>query len=233
MNRVTPMPVPEPTSQDHPYEALSDVQRVLHEELQKRDRSLAQMYLGAIRVLKDTGNPERVRQAAYSMRELMDNLTKHFGIYRDPLPALFKKLDEAEASWERALNESICYADGAWKGKIDSSLSSFLQKAQELLSLHSSRLSGKGASSQLIRKIDEFDAFFSESLHRRNLRIWSKAYGFFNGVLHHNEEVEQRKFENRLKDTELLLLDLFLPKPTKDFDSLDALIREGEDDAHQ
>ena len=91
MNRVTPMPVPEPTSQDHPYEALSDVQRVLHEELQKRDRSLAQMYLGAIRVLKDTGNPERLRQAAYSMRELMDQLDKTLWNLQRPTSSSLQK----------------------------------------------------------------------------------------------------------------------------------------------
>ena len=40
--------------------------------------------------------------------------------------------------------------------------------------------------------------------------------------------MEQDQFEKKLKDTELFLLDLFLPKPTTDFDSIDALIREGE-----
>lgn len=223
----------EPTSQDYLSRALSDEQRVLYEELQKRDPLLAQIYLGAIRVLKDAENTERVPQAAYSLRELMDNLTTHFGIQRDPLQAVFNKLNDAKTSWDGAQEKSICYANEAWTGSIDDPLSCFLCKAQELFSFLSSRLSGKKASSQLLRKIDEFDAFFSESLHRRNLRIWSKAYGFFNGVLHHDEEVEQREFENRLKDTELFLLDLLLPKPTKDFDSLDALIREGERDAHQ
>ena len=58
-----------------------------------------------------------------------------------------------------------------------------------------------------------------------------KAYGFFNGVLHYDKLVMHDEFERVLRDTEGLLLEMFLPEPTEDFDSLDALIREGENDA--
>ena len=65
----------EPTNQDIPSQVLSDQQQLLYGELQKRDSPLAQMYFGAIWVLRDTDNPVRVPQAAYSMREMMKKLS--------------------------------------------------------------------------------------------------------------------------------------------------------------
>ena len=111
MNPLNPMLEFEPTSQDYPTRVLSDEQRLLYEELQKKDGSLAQIYLGAVSVLKDTENPERVMQAAYSMRELMGYVTTLFGIRIDPIQPVFNELKDAKASWDRALVESDCYAD--------------------------------------------------------------------------------------------------------------------------
>ena len=54
---MNPMLEFEPTSQDYPTRVLSDEQRLLYEELQKKDGSLAQIYLGAVWVLKDTEKP--------------------------------------------------------------------------------------------------------------------------------------------------------------------------------
>lgn len=54
--------------------ALTSAQRKIYESLAKEDAKLAKIYLGALRVLEDEGNPDRLAQSAHSIREV----TYHF-----------------------------------------------------------------------------------------------------------------------------------------------------------
>ncbi len=220
----------EPTNQDTPSQVLSDQQQLLYGELQKRDRPLAQMYFGAIWVLSDTENPEKVPQSAYSMREMMNKLP-YFEVEKDSTPDLFARVNEIQELWDTAIEESHCFHDSAWEGEIDESLSSFLRGMIKFSNWYKSRPTATRVASQFIRKQQHSAYYYPESLHRERLDSWMKAYGFFNGVLHYDREVLHEEFEEVLQDTERFLLNLFLPKPTEDFDLLDALIREGESDA--
>ena len=162
----------DPTNRDLLSQVLSDRQQQLYGALKEKDELLAQMYFGAIWVLRDTENPVRVQQAAYSMREMMNKLS-HIDVER----------------------------------------------------------TGSGVASQFIKKQQHSASLYPKQWHSELLRKWSDAYGFFNGVLHLGKVVSHDEFVEVLHDAERLLLDLFIPKPTEDFDSLDALTREGEDDA--
>lgn len=221
----------EPTNRDPSPEVLSDQQQLLYGELQKRDPPLAQMYFGAIWVLRNNENPERIPQAAYSMREMMDKLP-YFDTEKGKSPDVYGKVSGVRKFWDRAIEESHCFRDSAWKGEVDESLSAFLSEMIEFFDWYKNRPTGRRTASQFIRK-QHSASYYPEYLHRELLNKWSEAYGFFNGVLHHDNVVMHDEFEEVLRDTERFLLDMFLPKPTEDFDLLDALIREGEDDARQ
>lgn len=219
----------DPTSQGLFSRVLSDQQQLLYRELQKRDRLLAQIYIGAVWVFSDSENPERVPQSAYSMREMMNKLP-YFEVEEDRSPDLYHRIKRTQELWVKAVEESHCFQELSWKGEIDESLSAFLSGMIEFFNWYKCRPTITKDASQFIQ--EQYSAsYYPESLHKEVLKRWMKAYGFFNGVLHYDKLVMHDEFERVLRDTEGLLLEMFLPEPTEDFDSLDALIREGENDA--
>ena len=112
-------------------------------------------------------------------------------------------------------------------------LSEFLKEMLDFFCWYKKRTTGSKASSQVVRKLQRSESYYPKSWHRESQDKFSDAHGFFNGILHHNKVVGQEDFETKLRDTELYLLELFLPKTTEFLDSLDELIREGEEDAHR
>ncbi len=55
---------------------LSDLQRVILENLNRLDSRLGQIYLGALGVLDDRDNPERFVHSAHSIREVLNVLSR-------------------------------------------------------------------------------------------------------------------------------------------------------------
>lgn len=96
--------------------------------LAEQDSRAATWYLGARMTLSNTNNPERLQQAAHSLRELMDKLDPILGL---PAKAVGGDLDKAEGGdlgsrfyamavkWEKAKRGSKCYTEGVWSGEID------------------------------------------------------------------------------------------------------------------
>ena len=220
----------EPTNQDIPSQVLSDQQQLLYGELQKRDSPLAQMYFGAIWVLRDAENPVRVPQAAYSMREMLSHLVDY-----KPLD-VHGKVNGIQGLWDKANKGSQRICDSDWKGKINEPLSAFLKGMAGFFGSYRGRPTMTKAADQFLRKEQHSASYYPENLHRERRKRLIDAYSYFNSVLHHGKKVSRNEFEEELRSAESLLLgqflpSLFLPKLTEDFDSLDALIREGEDDA--
>lgn len=55
---------------------LSALQKLVYDNLVKQDSRLGNIYLGALRVLRDKDNPDRIPQAAHSIREISGVLTR-------------------------------------------------------------------------------------------------------------------------------------------------------------
>jgi hypothetical protein len=56
---------------------MSVQQLALYEALGERAEELARMYIGALIVLANPDNPDRLPQAAHSLRELMEKIPKY------------------------------------------------------------------------------------------------------------------------------------------------------------
>jgi len=64
-------------------------------------KNLANMYIGALKVLNDESNPERIHQSAHSLRELVKNMTAHIeistetnGKHKEKMKQLINQYDE-------------------------------------------------------------------------------------------------------------------------------------------
>jgi hypothetical protein len=92
---------------------LSGQQLGFFQALAEQDGRVAGWYLGARLTLSSTRNPERLQQAAHSLRELMDKLLPVLGL---PAEAEGGRLGDRFAAmtarWEAAKEQSRCQSDG-------------------------------------------------------------------------------------------------------------------------
>src|SRR2546430_12741083 len=92
-------------------------------------KQLSACYLGALATLAEPRNPDRLAQAAHSIREMMDLLPEAVDVRTE---ALREKLGNEAAKLENAWREaqkSACLEAGRWKGQIDGPLKKFLVQA--------------------------------------------------------------------------------------------------------
>lgn len=89
-------------------EIVGERQRFLTERLGELDPQLVAQYRGAIRVLNDSGNPDRIALAAHGIREFGEHLTKHLEL---PTPTQGENLGDRvrrlQPVWEAARSERL------------------------------------------------------------------------------------------------------------------------------
>jgi hypothetical protein len=95
-------------------------QLAVYRAIAEQSAQLAGWYLGACAVLMVPVNPERLMQAAHSVRELMNNLHT---ISNVPVQVkggrLGDKFDAMTMKWEKAKRNSAAFGDDGWSGDID------------------------------------------------------------------------------------------------------------------
>jgi hypothetical protein len=92
----------------------------VYRALAEQSGQLAGWYVGACAVLMVSANPERLVQAAHSVRELMNNLHT---ISNVPVQVkggrLGDKFDAMTEKWEKAKRNSAAFGEDGWSGEID------------------------------------------------------------------------------------------------------------------
>ena len=201
--------------------------------LQRGPIPFAQIYLGAITTLKNTKSPERIPQAAHSIRELIEKLPSRLEINRAKVGDVSHKVNLLRESWEKTLEESGSYEGKIWEGEIDAPLLGFLDELQGFFCwFRTLRPAAKKVDSQVIRKLEISNIPLPDFLHDKNVTILKKTREYFVDIAHHRvRNIGQEEFESKLDGFELFLLQRFIPKPTADFRSIDVLIGKGEQDA--
>jgi hypothetical protein len=210
--------------------ALIGEQRALYLALGDQHADLAALYLGVVIVLRHGDNPERIPQAAFSIRELLVKLPNHLDV---PMPAhrerLGDRIDVVKKCWDSAAKHSTSRQNGTWKGTIDGNLERLLTKLEDLFRWrdehHPHRRDEVAA---LLRRLDPAGGKLPTQLESVNYKEWSDLSDFFNDVLHHNRVVTLDEFQAKLTAVERLLLDRLRPRTFADWQTIDDIIREGE-----
>ena len=142
------------------YEALSQLsgqQRALYKALSEKEQSLADMYLGSLMTLQQTGNPDLLALAAHGLRELMEKLPRYLDAPVDTnSPSLKGKVQELAQSWSNTLGRSQCYSDPNWSGNIDRPLLIFLRKAYQFFEwFKAERPTRRQQTANALRELDQ------------------------------------------------------------------------------
>ncbi len=212
---------------------LSGQQQALYKAILEKDPRMADMYLGSLRVLSDTGNSDRLALSAHGLRELMEKIPSIVDVQiKAQKESLKNKVRDLEDHWRTTVKNSKCHNDQNWSGNIDNALLKLLGRMQDFFGWfneHNPRR--KAEVVKTLRKLDRSGRILPEPLEELNIQSWEKMKGFFVAVSHHGKNPSAEEFNHWLDALERFLLDRLHPRTFADFDTIDEIIREGESDA--
>lgn len=222
---------PTPTENGKFKFELSGTQTAFLEALSQKDGRLAEMYLGALIVLEDQNNPDKLAQACHSLRELMEKIPRWYEAVpaAEQLPTLGVKVRELATAWERMLRNSVNKSSGGWAGNIDKSLEKFLRGLEEFFDWFKKNKPMRGhRAAGLLRKLDPMGLPLPKKIEELRVKEWSECREYFENVAHHNISASLEEIGGWLRFLEGFLLDLVRPRTFEKHDRFDAIIKRGE-----
>ena len=174
---------------------------------------LSQWYLGALCALDNHYNPDRIAQAAHSLRELLEKLPRVVQGSDVQGPPDFKGMRRNINN--RIFKDKERYPEG-WKNKkIDGRLDKTLRKIENYFERNQQPTRDEQMQ-QAVATIDPMDNSLDSRVRekKRNqlYRLWKNLEGF----THHKSNPDVVEFSNCLKELEHTIFDLLAPITAQD-----------------
>jgi hypothetical protein len=191
------------------------------------------MYFGVLHVLSSNSNPDRFALAAHGIREIMEKIPSYMDLpVKVRSATLTDKFRELDKSWVFACTGSNCKASNEWMGNIDGPLKKFLRKAEEIFKwFNEHHPKRKAQIGKMLQQLDEPNRYLPPAIADLRIDEWDKIRDYFVNVAHHSREATNEEFAGWQDTLERFLLDRLKPRTFVDFDMIDEIIREGENDA--
>ena len=200
---------------------LTIQQQMVLEALRGKETSqypLSKWYLGALYALDNHYNPDRISQAAQSLRELLEKL-----------PRVFRENDaqgtaSGFAEMRRDINTRILEDKkryhGGWKGKeIDSQLDKTLKKVDRYFELNR-QPTRKEQIQQAVATIDPIHSMSRQMKWER----WYDLSKRLEGFAHHNRNPDIEEFRECVKTLERIIFDLLAPITAQDQHEIQSIL---------
>lgn len=201
--------------------------------LADKSQKLSRMYLGGFHVLNESSNPDALSLAAHAIRELMEKIPEYLDVPVKAQKETTKaKIREVEQSWGKATTNSQCHDRGQWNGKIDGSLRKFLTKLDNFFEWFRNHYPRRRDEiSRTLDRMEDSDRDVPPPLQELNVATWVELRDFFVSVAHHRKSPSREEFLQWLDALERFLLDRLVPRTFEDFEEIDSILREGDDNA--
>ena len=182
---------------------------------------LGSWYLGALYALKDEGNPDRVSQAAHSMRELLEKLPRVLHERITVRQPNFKE-DRRRIYELWSLDREIY--KGKWEFKtVNSRFNRTLQEIDNYLE-ENQRPDRKEQIRLALAKIDQMAEMFDPVIQKEKSDKIRRIWGDFEKFAHHGSSRDEQLFGNRFVEAEQLIFDLLAPITAEDQQAINELM---------
>jgi hypothetical protein len=222
----------EPAPPDNPLDegGLVGQQLGFYQALAEQDGRAATWYLGARMTLSTTNNPERLQQAAHSLRELMDKLLPVLGLPAEAEGGrLGDRFADMTARWETAKEQSRCHSDGIWSGEIDEAARrGFIAVDEAIVWQRQNRPRRRETYRATIRALDVSRRPPPSWIEDTHVQLWNDLRDYFVRVCHHDRETDEDEFKGALDTLESFVLERLKPRTYAEQVTLDQLIAEAE-----
>lgn len=191
----------------------SEQQELLRRVLAERDVQAETIYVGALMVLNDGTNPDRLAMAAHGIRELIEKLPKYFNLPMAERERMGDKIAPVRAAWsevrpqldkEKPLPSALWDKLEAFFAWCETELSTFRQKTTEML-----------------RRLDPAGGVLPQPIEDEQVRQWVHCKNFFVEAAHHHGCTED-DLRTWLDTFERAVLDRVRPRTFERADELDA-----------
>lgn len=215
---------PEPTSQPAAPQELTTLtarQLVLFDVLVERDKDLGRMFVGAVKARAAMDNPEYLHQASHSLRELINELPRHFADASLKAPDRLSDQVKALASkWRR---------EPRAKNKTNESLSDrFVSELERFFDWEAGNFPARReVARRTVTRFDPSNRLLPQRIEERHAEEWMDIRDFFVRSAHHSP-CSVDDFDRWYNAFENFMLDRVRPRTFDNADKIDALIREGE-----
>jgi hypothetical protein len=221
---------PAPSAEPDGDVVLVGQQLAFYRALAEQAAGVAGWYLGARITLSNRKNPERLAQAAHSLRELMDKLDP---VLRLPAEAdgggLGDRFAVMMAAWEKAKRQSSCHTDGAWSGEVDEAARRGFAAVDAAVEWQrKNRPQRKETYRKTIRALDVSGRPLPSWIEDTHVKQWNDLRDYFVKVCHHDRETDENEFSAALHTFEVFVLGRLKPPTFAEQATLDELIAEAE-----
>ena len=187
---------------------------------------LSQWYLGALYALDNPYNPDRIAQAAHSLRELLEKLPRVVqgsDVQTDTTD--FKGMRRSINN--RILKDKERYSEG-WKNKkIDARLDKTLRKIEnyfERNQLPTRDEQMQQAVATVDPMVNSLDSEIRERKRKQLHRLWKRLERF----AHHNNNPDIEEFGNCLTELENTIFDLLAPITAQDQEEIQTILKASD-----
>lgn len=206
----------------YPQESyLTDQQSKLLRIFESLSPEIAQMYYGALRVLSDESNPDRLALAAHGIREIIEKMPKHFDV---PIGSQIDwgRVDDLKRLWKAEDQLQIVENNAPLSPKFVKKLREFFDWWEEI------RPDRRKEARELFRKMIPSHSTVPTEVEKKRLADWAECKRYFVGVSHHGKASHMKEFENYEAIFAGILISFAQPPIFEIADVLDTIIKEGE-----
>ena len=214
-----------PPSMEPAGPVLSAPQREVTEALRRRETDeypLSEWYLGALYALANPHNPDRLSQAAQSLRELVEKLPR---VVQDSAPEVVnlnfrEERRQIHAGFRRDRER---YPDG-WRGQpIDPRLEKTLNRAIRYFEANQQPTRREQIQSA-VTNIDPLIGLMDSDIRQRKLSAIYDVWRRLEGIAHHQTNATMDDFHDCLTTLERIVLDLLAPITARDQREIQAIL---------
>lgn len=214
---------------DTPRLELSSERLSLFDEIDRRGKRIAQIYIGIHLALRNGANPERFHCAAHEARELMEKMSEIVDIRTQPGPApISERARDLVNNYDIAMAKTPL-TPPTWTGEVDEHMAGLLEKLRTFVEWLKALPARRDEFLSAVRALDG-PGRLPPDLEEDMYREWKKTKGFFDGLAHHQFEPASEEFEEHLSRLEAFLSAKLNPRTFANFDAIDAIIAEGKVD---
>jgi len=182
------------------------------EEVEGTRYRMSLYYSGALYALDNPYNPDRISQAAHSLREILDKLPRV--VPRSELPKGYDIPGKRRELVRRIAKDRERYTEG-WVGEIDSDLAATIEDVSLLLD-YESQPTRRENMRVVLEYFDPLTGRFEGQISGRRLQGVYELQKELEGFAHHRGADDDRELRNSIYKLEELILHVLAPTTAED-----------------
>jgi hypothetical protein len=225
-----------------PVLQLTGPQQTLYEVLLRKRVRLANIYMGALRVLEQRENPDRLSLCAHGLRELIEKLPDIVDIPVQAVAAsaasapksttMGDQVRELEKHWDRFKRKWNPSAPEVASKKFHKDIAALLKNLGDFFEMIRRIMPKRRDEVRgTLRGLDPAGQPLAPLIEDRLVQRLLDLRDYFLKVAHHKVETSEIDFRERLLALETFLRERLVPRTYEEFTKIDEIIARGKSDA--